>query len=227
MPLSQGMLEVEVTLTEGDFGQKIYRELADLITSEFVAQAGSLRMRVRQIVEEGIRSSPTTDALKNGYLRGEMGLATPDSALEQIVAAVGESVEVLPLPPAGGLDLGGCRVQILPGTTRSLLALDAATFSYTSRRRGPTTIPWLDWLLHEGSGPVVLDARFAYIKTPASRTGWGIMIPGGQWSVPSEFGGTVEDNWLTRAMAAVEEAVTLAMGSFLTRVAGDLAIGRD
>jgi len=38
-----------------------------------------------------------------------------------------------------------------------------------------------------------------------SRTGYAIMKPAsGSWSVPSEFAGTITDNWITRAIQTSE-----------------------
>ena len=70
-------------------------------------------------------------------------------------------------------------------------------------RKGKITrIPWLEWLLKEGREYVVRKFVFTDKLESDKSRGGGLMIPkkAGGWRVPIEYAGTVDDNFLTRAL---------------------------
>jgi len=70
-------------------------------------------------------------------------------------------------------------------------------------------LPWLEWLLLNGTQPVVdksfYDNKPQYARVP----GGGFMINNGFWSVPASIAGTSEDNFLTRALRSIEDDIIL------------------
>ena len=64
-------------------------------------------------------------------------------------------------------------------------------------------LPWLHWLLMRGGSPIIIG--FRYKADGGGRTGGGIMIPGGVFRIPLEYSGTVDDNFITRALAGKEQ----------------------
>jgi len=70
------------------------------------------------------------------------------------------------------------------------------------------TIPWLRWLLLEGD---ITIGHYVFRTTPIdvvraySRTGLGLMFVkrSGRWTMPPEFAGTEQNNFITRAIAQV------------------------
>jgi predicted ribosome-associated RNA-binding protein Tma20 len=69
-------------------------------------------------------------------------------------------------------------------------------------------IPWLYWLLTAGDAVVVTQYHVDYGSYNASRSGGAIMKPGGVFKVDSEFSGTVDDNFITRAIKGYESQIT-------------------
>ena len=62
-------------------------------------------------------------------------------------------------------------------------------------------LPWLSWLLFEGGKAIIkeYDVKF---RVGAGRSGEAVMYHKviARWSVPQEFQGTKDDNWITRAI---------------------------
>ena len=76
------------------------------------------------------------------------------------------------------------------------------------------SLPWLQWLVFYGNIPIIDDYQVVMVNTRASRTGRAIMRKsGGSWRVPSEFSGTMADNWITRAI----ESKSAEINSLLER----------
>lgn len=65
-------------------------------------------------------------------------------------------------------------------------------------------IPWLDWLLTKGNAGIVVGYKIdlAAGKHPFSRSGDAIMVKaeGVNYNVPDEFAGTLDDNFVSRAL---------------------------
>ncbi|NCA31122.1 MAG: hypothetical protein EBS93_10465 [Chitinophagia bacterium] len=69
-------------------------------------------------------------------------------------------------------------------------------------------LPWLEWLLLEGNKIIVRKQQVEFGPNIASRTGNAIMRPSNKsWRVPSEFAGTITNNWITRAIDNSESQI--------------------
>jgi hypothetical protein len=69
-------------------------------------------------------------------------------------------------------------------------------------------LPWLQWLLLEGNATIVRNYTVSFGPNRFSRTGFALMRPSLQsWKVPSEFAGTINDNWITRAIDGAESNI--------------------
>jgi hypothetical protein len=70
------------------------------------------------------------------------------------------------------------------------------------------SLPWLKWLLFEGSKPLIKNYSVKFGSNKRSRTGQAIMISSNKnWKVPSEFAGTVTNNWITRAIDRASDKI--------------------
>ena len=69
-------------------------------------------------------------------------------------------------------------------------------------------LPWLEWLLLEGNKAIISKQEVIIGPNKFSRTGLAIMRPSNKsWRVPSEFAGTIKDNWITRAIDNSESQI--------------------
>ena len=94
-----------------------------------------------------------------------------------------------------------------------------AVLTYSSRK-GAKALEWLRWLLKEGNAVIVSQYDFAFKSTRSSRTGLGIMVKkrGGGWKVPSQYAGTDDDNFATRALADIAGDIDIVVRRELTKV---------
>mgnify|MGYP006403112799 FL=1 len=68
-------------------------------------------------------------------------------------------------------------------------------------------LEWLRWLLLEGSAPIV--GEYGFKSAPRGRTGQGIMVKktGKSWSVPAQFQGVENNNFVTEALEGIETEI--------------------
>lgn len=92
--------------------------------------------------------------------------------------------------------VGGIHLYILNEDLHNLLTSESAVVKTKSG-----TIPWLDWLITKGDSIIVDNHSILYGDFEISRSGGGIMVKSkSTWKVPSNFSGTIEDNWFTRVL---------------------------
>ena len=57
------------------------------------------------------------------------------------------------------------------------------------------------------TAPIITGFDVVYMNTQRSRTGGAVMRTGNSWSVPQEFAGTIQDNWITRSIREHEKEI--------------------
>lgn len=165
----------------------------------------AMKARLPEMVASSIRSSPTVSSLLNGGLRGEMGLSSAESSLNDVLETIKNSVDVsftkFRSPKADFA--GGLKISIIKKNFSQILASNGASYDSNGH-----PIPWLSWLLVEGDKIIISDHFIVFDLNSrmkeASRTGDALMLPSGQsgkyWRVPPEHSGTIQDNFITRAL---------------------------
>ena len=128
-------------------------------------------------------------------MRFDFGL-TGDPA-PQIVNAVVESVDVRIKQVKGSQNgiSGGLTVLVQPSSFANLLSLPVAMQKLEIEAR----IPWLEWLLTAGDAIIIAD--FGVEFGNYGRTGKARMSKKkAPYKVPSTFSGTIDNNFVTRAI---------------------------
>lgn len=72
------------------------------------------------------------------------------------------------------------------------------------------SLPWLEWLLRFGDKAIIRDYTIGVARNSArSRTGRAIMVKAAskRWKVPSQFAGTAQNNFVTRAIDSIEPSI--------------------
>ena len=204
------MADIALKLTESVdvIQKKILRALAKEADQEVRRVAGILTDEVKPIIARALRNSPTIQELStNGNLRGELGLTSgvgPGMANE-IVDAIVSTVHVVAkrITIVGNKFAGGFDINIQPDNLRNLLELSGGSYKYYSRTyKQYVEINWLDWLIRKGDAILVGKFKFeaAGAKGFHGRSGMGTMERGGIWRVPPAHSGTIDDNFITRAV---------------------------
>lgn len=161
-----------------------------------------LRQNIPPILISYIKAQPEYSSLMGGKLMAEFGLPDASSRLSNIMQTIesGAIVQTKPLSINGGKIKGSIKLQMIKKDFSDLLSLGDASFV---TEKG-STLQWLQWLLIEGDTAIIADYGFVLGSFPSSRTGMGVMrqFGGAFWRVPPEFAGTINNNWITRAISA-------------------------
>ena len=71
------------------------------------------------------------------------------------------------------------------------------------------SVYWLEWLSLAGDRSILKDYTVVYGSNRRSRTGLAVMRSqsGSRWKVPSEFSGSIGNNWITRSIDSVSDNI--------------------
>lgn len=163
------------------------------------------------LVVEALSSSPEIMSLSNGKLKADFGLSSDPS--QEIIYAVANSTEVLfrdfRMSRQGVSTV--LSVYIQPSDFSNLLNSD---FARVITDKGDE-LPWLCWLLTMGDSVIVSEFGVQYGNFPTSRSGMAIMKPIGVFKVDSAFAGTIENNFITRALEKYGDKMSEIIGKSL------------
>ena len=143
----------------------------------------------------------------------EMGVPDINQRLQSIIRAASNTFKIQ--VRAG--NLLSINIGILEDDYSQLLALPESVFPYISAK-GSGVLQWLRWILIEGNGPIIRDFEYAPTPSRFSRTGGGVMLRGGTWSVPPSIAGTAQDNILTRTLQDIEKDIEKIITQELQRI---------
>lgn len=186
--------------------RKILQYIKDFVNGLLQRNVKQVEVDIRKLVEDAIKRQPEYKSLLGGKLQSQLGVTHPQQRLDEIVRVVVDSIEVKvnKLKETGGQLTGGLEIQFVKTKFADLLKSPAA--SYVTDKG--VKIEWLRWLLLEGDKLIVRSYTIGVDPKNYARTRLGeIMIntpkKQGGWSVPSEFAGTAENNFITRALVEV------------------------
>lgn len=115
-----------------------------------------------------------------------------DRAVNAICASVSASIEIQFEKIKNDLN-GGIKIFIQPDNFVNLLVLSEATVVIK-----PEPLPWLDWLLTKGTNTMIFD--YNYVLDNSSKNSGGFITSGKIQRIPPQFAGSLEDNFITRAL---------------------------
>ena len=173
---------------------------------------------IRPLVTEAIMSCYEMNSLLGGSLQGHLGLRPGDNdyAVFAITQAVSNATYAT-WTPVQNKKPGRLEILVQPDNFANLLSLRAGVNVATHKTDGEYEMEWLDWLLTLGDTPIVKG--FEYQRDPTGRSGIGIMKKkdGVSWRVPPEFAGTLDDNFVTRALDQpfIEREITTILKKIL------------
>lgn len=189
---------------------KINKALAKELNTRFKKKQAKLSSLVKSIVWKAVFFSPECQSLSNGTLKLDFGLTQDPASL--IADAVSSSVVVLldPISVSGGSSIsGGIKIYIQPNDYSNLLG---SSFSRQAIESGGS-IPWLEWLLLAGDSIIIADFGVEYSSQAKGRAGPARMSKSEKpFKVDSQFSGTKDNNFITRALKKyfleIEKAIT-------------------
>lgn len=196
---------------ESSFKKHIVKEVKSRISSSINNITESIEVAIQKLVQIKLHNAPEVDSLAGGKLRYHFGLIDGASRISNIIDAWADSIEVKYVSSLGSL--GGIQITMTKGETD---VLDMPE-SFFETEKG-TRLEWLKWLLMEGDTRIVSNYNFHPGKR--GRAGGGIMVSrqSGSWGVPSEFAGTLNNNFATRALEGLHDEIDVIVRREITKV---------
>ena len=188
----------------------ISRDIFKVIKKAIPKIQSSLDSKIVNIIFQRLVTGVPTISGRDYY---EMGVPDINQRLQSIIRIASQSFTI----KVKVENLLTINIGILEDDYSQLLSLPESIFPYISAK-GSGVLEWLRWILIEGNQPIVRD--FEFVSTPSrfSRTGGGIMLRGGGWSVPPNLAGTMQDNILTRSLQNIEKDIETLVNQELQRI---------
>lgn len=189
-------MALKITLTESDskIESKILKALSEEINNAWPKKINLVKDIFSRNSYDSVLNCPEMDSVTNGILRIDFGITFNPAAA--IANAVAQSVSVVFDKVNSKITSGGFKVTVQPLDYLNVLSLPQ---SVVVTEKG-ASLPWLDWLLTYGDSIIIANFGVKY-STGKGRTGGGYMIsPARPFQVNSAFSGTVDNNFITRAI---------------------------
>lgn len=174
-------------------------DIANLLRSKIP----KIESEVKAIVQSRLMICPEILSLKAGTLRLDFGI--PIDPTDQIIYSIVNSIHAyfrnFRLNKKSVSTI--LSIYIQPSDFKNLL--ENAYGIVITEQLEP--IPWLEWLLTGGDAVQITGWQVDYGDFSGSRTGGAIMVPVGFFKVDSQFSGTEENNFITRALSNIDEDI--------------------
>lgn len=189
-------LSVEVLDTEQQIQNGILSALlrdADKIMKKAVKD---LKKTVPKIIEAAIITQPEYMSLAGGRLKDEFGIPDAPNKIDTLLN-FWKDIDVKYKPPIirSSQIVSSITVEAIRADYSDVLGSPAAI----QRTKKGQNLEWLDWLLIQGDKIIIKEYE---ISSGEGRAGKFVMkkTVTGKWGVPSNFAGTPNNNWITRAI---------------------------
>ena len=195
---------VSIKLLESDkaIQTKIYHALTKEVNSILLKRVNKVRSNIIPIIKTSLLASPAIASLASGALRFDFGLTADPGP--QIVDGILSSLHInvkKATASSNGIK-GGFTLYMQPSNYSNLLSLPVAIQAIELEG----SIPWLEWLLFLGDNIIIANWGVEY-GTGLGRSGGGHMVPVPEarpFKVHTAYSGNVDNNFITKAIAAVE-----------------------
>lgn len=177
----------------------IINELQQHFKSVWINASSAIQERIKDIYIAAIKSQPEYDSLLRGRLYGEFGLTDASGKLNEILNMWGKNIKTQYFKKT-------FKIQAIDADFANVLGLAGAI---QTTKKGQS-LAWLEWLLLRGDTTIVRDyvVSFNMNTDSTSRTGLATMtrVKTGKWGVPTQYAGTEQNNWVTRAIEDIPES---------------------
>lgn len=202
-------MKVSFKLLESNtqISNSILKALLPEIDSYLKKALFKIRQSLREIIRDIIHNTPEYNSLMGGQLQYEFGIANPSSQLATIIDIWSNNIITEYNSPviSGNSIKASFSISLIRSDFNDVLSSDAGFVIDNFRGY---QLPWLEWLLLEGNKTIVSKQEVVIGPSKFSRTGFALMRPSNKsWRVPSEFAGTLRDNWITRAIDNSESQI--------------------
>lgn len=205
--MSKGNIKVtnEFILYEAA-NKKIQKKISSILPNV----SNSIKPKVSSIINNALGNSSTTQSLLNGKLKDDFGLFgnVASLAIENIIKHISENIIVNIENSKKAGSILTVSITIPTGDMKAIINVPGA--SYPSKGG---QVDWLEWLLTRGTQVVVGDFwLFPYAKGFTRSGGNSMMaeiksVARDPFRVDPGHAGTLDDNFITRALEPVSEEI--------------------
>lgn len=167
-----------------------------------------LQNNLPTLIRNVIINTPEYDSLIGGQLQYEFGIPNPAAKLAGLLDIWSTNIDITYVPPtiSNGKIKGSFSASMIKVDFSDVLYSDYAIVYDAFRGY---SLPWLEWLLLEGNRTIIQNQNVILGRSKYSRTGYALMKESlSSWSVPSQYSGTVSNNWITRALDGAERDIS-------------------
>ena len=191
--------------------QEIQTAILKAMLPQIDSFMGSVVDRIKkglpELISQAILTQPEYVSLTNGTLKLELGIPDPEQRVQELMNIWINNIQISYQKPkiVSAKIKSNISVKAIKADFSDILGKDVAEIIDFNTG---SVIPWLEWLLLEGTSTLVKDYEVAFGPNSRSRTGYAIMIDSdSSWSVPSQYAGTLSDNWITRAISSYKDDI--------------------
>lgn len=202
------MVQINFKLLEDSqtINNRILKALKTELTNGLTKAFQKSQQDITTLIQKAIVSSDTYNSISSGQLKAEFGLPDSDSRLDEILSFWSKIYAKFDKPKISNSSItGGFTIQMIQRDFRDVLGISAASFTTNKGDR----LDWLEWLLLFGNKTIIKDYNIVFGNFKTSRTRMAIMrnATQGKWSVPNEYAGTINNNWITRVIDSLDNDI--------------------
>jgi hypothetical protein len=208
MAAGSGKIIVNLLESDAEIMRLILKGMASKANERLARTLRKSRLEITQYIYSVILNTPEMKELEGGVLQGEFGLTSPKAAaaVGDIAQRVSQSVTIRAervVPDASTGIKGGITILIQPVDFTDVVATPQAIV----RTEKGKQLDWLKWLLFKGDA-IIIDSYEFRAKRGSGRSKLGTMaaMSSGVWRVPPQYAGTLDDNFITRALQSDKSA---------------------
>lgn len=200
--MSMMQISLKILETNNEIAVQIAKSLIPDIKNYMDNAMKNIKNNLPAIIYKAVINSPEYVSITQGQLKYEFGIPDGASKINGLLEIWSNSIYTTYVPPSittSGSIKTSFDISMVKADFSNVLGTDYA--NVYDQKRG-YSLPWLKWLLLEGSVPIVKNHQVVIGRSSRSRTGMALMRESSSksWGVPGKFAGTETDNWITRAI---------------------------
>lgn len=200
-------INVKILESNSQIESKILKALVTDCREYFNEALSIIQQELPQIIYSAITSRPEYVSLVSGKLRLELGIPDASVKVANLINYWISNISYNYKKPTieGNKIKGYINIELIKSDFSDILNSNDAMVIDSLRAY---SLPWLQWLLLDGNKVIVPRYNVVISPNPRSRTGGALMrISTSSWKVPSEYAGTINDNWITRSIDNASSAI--------------------
>lgn len=197
------MITIKLLDSINTIEKNVNKAIAEKLNEFLLKKQSTLLSRAKILSAFWINNQPEIKSLSSyspDSLAGHFGIPPSLAAgiAPSITLAIENSITTKFVKYNSKLTTGGLEINFQPSNFNNLLNLPQGHVIYQGG-----DLHWLNWLLTAGDTIIVSNYQYNPI-TGLGRSGLGNMVGGGSWRVPPQFSGTVDNNFVIRALTSSE-----------------------